>query len=161
MTMHTFILNVGPQVPNSSTQDHTEIEFLLTNGSDVRTLLKTCWDVSEFRDWISENLDKILTDPFPSLFGKDRSIAKCIASFYDSVNPEDDDLIDRAFEYRRVHGIRFGLRGARIPDIYVGQRCGSLEISCYSEQDDWSYSIYADSFGNEMRRLLGGHPASD
>jgi len=155
--MYKFILNVGPFDKNSNKQEETEIEFLVTDGNDVRTILKTRWDISEFREWISGNLNRILREPFPSFFGQDSSIAKCVASFYDSVNPEDDDLIDRAFDYRRAHGIRFALRGARIPDMYVGQRYGNLEISSYSEQDEWSYFLYTDSFENEMRRLLNDH----
>jgi hypothetical protein len=155
------MLNIASLVPNSKKQEETEIELLVTDGKDMRTLLKTYWDIAEFREWISENLNKILREPFPYFFGQDGSIAKCVSSFYDSVNPEDDDLIDRAFNYRRVHGIRFGLRGARIPDIYIGQRCGNLEISSYSKQDEWSYFIYADSFENEMRRLLDDYSLRD
>lgn len=159
--MYTFILNVSPVLPSCNQREEAELEFLLTNGQDVRTILKTHWETAEFREWISENLSRILREPFPCFFGQDDSIAKSISSFYDSVDPEDDDLIDSAFDYRRAHGLRFGLRGARIPDIYVGQRCGNLEISSYSKQDKWSCFIYADSFENEMTRLLKNHSSRD
>lgn len=161
IAMYTFILNVRTLVLNNHKQAETEIGFLVTDGSDTRALLKTYWDIADFREWTSANLDRILREPFPSFFEQDGSIAKRLSSFYDSVDPEDDALIDRAFDYRRAHGIRFGLRGARIPDIYIGRRCGNLEISFCSDQDEWSYFIHADSFENEMRRLVDAHPIRD
>jgi len=160
MRMYTFILNFCPIPPGMNQQEEAEIKFLVMDGKDERRILKTLWETAEFRVWISENLSRILREPFPHFFGQGGSIAKGISSFYDSVNPEDDDLIDSAFDYRRAHGLRFGLRGARIQDIYVGQRYGNLEISSYSEKDKWSYFIYADSFENEMKKLLGNHSNS-
>ncbi len=154
MKIYTLILNVSPAAPGGGKQADAEFEILVADANDMRSLLKTHWEIAEFREWIAENLNQILREPLPYYFGKEESIAKCVSSFYESVNPEDDDLVDSAFDYRRAHGIRFGLRGARIPDIYIGMREGSLEISCFSRQEEWAYFIYADLFEIEMKKLL-------
>lgn len=152
--MHELRLNMRLVEATMGEQKEAEIELLVDDNGKMRSLLRTCWNFAEFREWLSDNLVRITQEPLPHFFKGEDSIAKGISLFYESVDPDDDALIDNAFDYREAHGIRFALRGARVADIYIGLHGENLEISLFSELDSWSYKIHQKSFENEVRKII-------
>lgn len=135
-------------------QKDSEIELLISNDSQEILLFHIKWDPRPLIEWLGENKDNILNDQLPYFFSPNKCIAEAISEFYDDVDPDDDDLLDKAQEYRMSHGLRFAMRGARLPDIYLGKRDDSFEVSGGDESSFWFFKIN----GNDFFSSLPGNP---
>lgn len=113
---------------------------LIKDSSIVKTLLTHLVELPELIDWFMKSIEYIKHELLPINTGS-QSISHAIYTFYDDIDDdyEDDELLDCMYEYRRHHGLRFGMRGTDIPDIYFGKKGNFYEVSLYSGKENWSY----------------------
>jgi hypothetical protein len=120
----------------------------------IKTVFNTQWNIIEFANWVNENKEFIIMEDMPEAIKAD-SIAKGIFNFYETVVPEltDDELLDTIYEYRTKHGIRFGLRGLEVEDVYVGILNKRMTISFCNETDSWNYNVDIVPFLNQIDKI--------
>jgi len=124
--------------------------------SETPALLEINWSFSELGKWLQVNRNAILFDPLPVNESSVESIAGGVADFYRKLKPDprDDSLVQKMYEYRASHGLRFGLRGTNIPDIYMGLFKGSHQISCAEGEMKWKYPVNLERFFDVTNSLL-------
>jgi hypothetical protein len=126
--------------------DEVYAEFALflqdADKKRVRDFFTIKWDINCLLDWVVENKNAILCEPFPSLGVVGQSLAERISRFYDVVDPGDDAKDDAMYEYRTRHGVRFALRGVDVPVIYIGLNSTGHEIS----GDGWACRVDMEAF---------------
>ncbi len=123
--------------------------YLISDGASKIDLFELEWDVREFVKWLEENRKSILQDDLPNvneLKGSKGSIAKGIFDFYNNDEVFDESLLDEMYEYRRQHGVRFGLRGTDVKDIYLGKNGMGYEVSFYQNGEKYQYPVKLNSF---------------
>jgi hypothetical protein len=131
------------------------------NGSHV-TLLDHQWDLVLLAEWFAEHQTALCHDPLvieghAPLPGE--SLAQALNRLQDrDFEEHEEELADRWFDalfaYREVHWLRFGLRGAAIPDIVIGCNHGTGEISLSDEDTEWAYPIDMETFCRDLRQGL-------
>ncbi len=120
-------------------------------GRIIRVLFDWEWDLRCLLGWLKVNKINLLEQecPLENINGE-HSIAALIFHFYDSDEEYDDDLIDKIFNYRAAHGIRFALSGTDVPNIYLGKNNGRHEVSFFDGVISWSYEIDMKDFFNKI-----------
>jgi len=110
-------------------------------------------DLHNLIGWLIDNEPAIRKDRFPTDLTEQCFIAKKVAEFYESLDTENDELIDLMFEYRSSHCLRFGCRGTDFPEIYIGKINKNYEVSLLSENDVWSYLFDIEDFYSRVKEL--------
>lgn len=106
--------------------------------------------------WLIDNESEIRKEKLPADLNEQCFIAKKVAEFYESLDTENDELIDLMFEYRSSHCLRFGCRGTDFPEIYIGKINDNYEVSLLSEKDAWSYLFDIEDFYSKVKELGKG-----
>ncbi len=119
-----------------------------------RILFKIEWDVNILLSWFIQNKKSILEVDFPVLEKNYKSIAEKVFNFYNTDEDIDEDKVDSMFEYRQCHGIRFGLRGTDIKDVYIGKNNEIYEVSFFNEIENWKYEIDLITFYEEINSKI-------
>ncbi len=107
-------------------------------------------NISEFLEWFRDNEEKIKSSDLPINEPSSESLAKKIQRFYESVDVEDDELVDAMFDYRACHCLRFAARGTDLPEIYIGKSVEGHEISLFDDNQDWQYFIDINDFFSNL-----------
>lgn len=137
--------------PHDSTICWGEIALTVTqNGSLIKEIISTEWDIKELIIWLFTNKQKILSEKLPFEGNINDSLAKQIYSFYNTDESLDEDQIDFMYNYRLRHGLRFGLRGVDIDDVYLGKNGNQYEISFCNDSNFWCFQVDVISFYNEL-----------
>jgi hypothetical protein len=98
-------------------------------------------NADELRDWLNKNQERLLNEPFP-VETEAASIASALSAFYEEVDPDvSGNELERVYDYRTAHGLRFALRGTDIDDIYLGRWRGRFQISACRGADEWSDNL--------------------
>ena len=106
--------------------------------------------INEFIEWFLEHEREIRGDELPIKKKSDKSLAENIHHSYEVLDVDDDVLVDKMYDYRSGHCLRFASRGTDFPEIYIGKLGDSYEISKFSPTEKWQYPIDIDGF---FRRL--------
>lgn len=122
--------------------------------NEKRIIFKIEWDVNFLLNWFIQNKKNIFQVDFPMFEKKHESIAEKIYNFYNTDDDIDNEKIDNMFVYRQNHGIRFGLRGTDIKDIYLGKNNEIYEISFFNEIENWKYEIDLVTFYEEINSII-------
>lgn len=96
------------------------------------------WDASQFFDWAENNKKAICEDEFLGEYKQSLAVSICAMQEKD-LTPDENDAL---FEYRRVHDLRFALRGLDVPSIIIGIGEGGGELSLLS--DDFCMNFQVD-----------------
>jgi hypothetical protein len=139
----------------SNTEKWGCLSIVLLKSNEEIDLLRTQWDMSLLINWFFENqvflknesllvLDKIV------LIQRE-SLAHCIQrlldqNFSEEQEEEQEQWYEEIFNFRQRHALRSALRGANIPDIFIGTNYGQGEISLSTQNEIWSYSFDIDDF---------------
>ena len=83
-------------------------------------VLDIIWDFDELVSWFNENRAYMESESLPNFVEGGRSIYKSIEATYENFDAYLDDQLDELFEYRHRHEVCFGMRGVKIPAIYIG-----------------------------------------
>ncbi|MES2557275.1 MAG: hypothetical protein V4604_14065 [Bacteroidota bacterium] len=143
---------------NDDSHDPNILWGLITlTVSNETTLLKEVikweWNILELLQWLKDNSEHLSVEELPvKLYQESDSIAKRIYNFYNDDNLFDELTADELVEYRERHGLRFGLRGTDIKDVYIGLISNTHTISFYSMEESWNFEIDLVSFLNELRQ---------
>lgn len=127
---------------------HIKLNVYSDKNLVIKELVDLEWDIRDLVYWVLENKRKILEERL-SITGNNKisgSIAKGIYDFYNKGDCFNESLLDYLFEYRQSHGIRFGLRGTEINDIYMGLNERNHEISFHDGKQSWKYDVDLSSF---------------
>ncbi|ADO50540.1 hypothetical protein [[Enterobacter] lignolyticus] len=108
-------------------------------------------NLSELLDWFKENEHEIKSSDLPIDRGNGGSLARKIRDFYESVDTENDEVVDSMFDYRSHHCLRFAVRGTLIPEIYIGKSGHNYEISMSGNDGEWGYFIDIEDFFNQFK----------
>ncbi|MDU4844060.1 MAG: hypothetical protein E6X49_23380 [Leclercia adecarboxylata] len=119
----------------------------------IHTLYEGYVDLHQLIGWLIDNEPTIRKDRLPTELTEQCFIAKKVAEFYESLDTENDELIDLMFEYRSSHCLRFGCRGTDFPEIYIGIIDNNYEVSLLSESDTWSYLFDIEDFYSRVKEL--------
>jgi hypothetical protein len=128
---------------------------ILSNESQI-TLLETEWEMAMLLEWFSENEQFIKSE---SLINKEiglytfpsESLAQALNRLQECEFTEDEESLEdlwvgTLFKFRQRHSLRFGLRGAEIPEIIIGFKDEAGEISLSSEKCEWIYKFDMNDF---------------
>ncbi|HWA28928.1 MAG TPA: hypothetical protein VG734_24970 [Lacunisphaera sp.] len=113
----------------SGAEKHIELLVVENEGRPAKVLFSIVWEDTELREWLSENQKAILNEELPSIAPQASCIAESVACFYDKEPDPAEVEFDVMHAYRTKHGFRFAMRGANIPDIYVGSFRGNHQVS--------------------------------
>jgi hypothetical protein len=137
--------------------------WLQTNGEKI-LLLQTEWEIFPLAEWFTKNYvalrDETLTVPGNSLPAlSSESLAQTLNRLQDSdledqQEEEEEAWFDQLFAFRQAHALRFALRGARIPDIVIGNSHGTGEISLSNENEEWRYTFDMNQFLEDLSQKL-------
>ncbi|WP_152415095.1 MULTISPECIES: hypothetical protein [Cupriavidus] len=129
------------------------IVLAVIGNSIDRILVDVKWDFGELVSWFAENRTSIKMESLPDFVSWDCSIAKSIDKIYESPDNYSDEQLDMLFEYRRRHEICFGMRGVKIPSLYVGVGSLGEEVSGEVDRVRFRYPVNLDSFFRELEAL--------
>lgn len=153
---HEFIAHPYKDEPSSKNEAWAKIRLEVVDDFDkvIKTVFNIQWNAIEIIDWVNLNINYLMNDEIPNVIKGD-SIAKGIFDFYESLDSilKSEGLVDTIYSYRTKHGIRFGLRGVEIDDVYIGVIDKVMTISFYSETDDWNYQVDIMPFLNGIRKM--------
>lgn len=130
----------------ASLEHPQHIEISIENNIGFHSLFIGPVDFPALIEWFIENEDAIRKSDFPADNLTQDSLAKKVHCFYESVNVDDDDLIDAMFDYRTSHCLRFACRGVDFPEIYIGKLGSGHEISLFTQNEHWRYFFDIDDF---------------
>ena len=106
-----------------------DLRVVETPGLPGKALFNIVWEDAELREWLSENRKAILSEELPAFAPEASCIAESVVRFYDREPDPAEAEFDAMHAYRTRHGFRFAMRGANIPDIYVGLFHGKHQVS--------------------------------
>jgi hypothetical protein len=133
------------------------IRLFINSDSDeeFQDILHIQADLNELAAWFGKNRNLLLDEMLPIRNSAFSSIAESIARYYGDSEPQSNDLMDeRLYNYRLSHGLRFGMRGVDIPDIYLGIFGEHHEISFIGGNVKWKYEINLLAFLDEVQEKL-------
>jgi hypothetical protein len=131
-------------VVNNSGAVHDDLlQAIYVNDDPIKStlLFSIYWDGYEILSWLDSSLDSLLKEETPVFLPKAKCIAEGILLFYSQTRPMPDRQYDELFNYRTRHGIRFALRGAEIPDFYIGIYEHNLQLSVMKGLTPIFYSL--------------------
>ncbi|SFN46088.1 hypothetical protein SAMN05428971_1503 [Candidatus Pantoea varia] len=127
--------------------DGIQLIDLSVVGNDINhSLFLGKVDVNEFIGWFLKHEREIREDELPIEIIIYKSLAENVHYSYDTMDVDDDDLVDQMYNYRRGHCLRFASRGCDFPEIYIGKVRGLYEISKFSAAESWKYYIDIEEF---------------
>ena len=136
-----------------------KIELLVVqpSGDVIRQVFESMGDLAELAAWFREHRLALLGQRLP-IGDEFSSIAEADSRFHERMkdghhSPEDDRLLDAMHAYRTAHLLSFGLRGVKMPNIYLGRFRDRYEISLWNQEDAWEYEIDLEEFLDEMDAL--------
>lgn len=125
---------------------HSEEEF--------QDILNIKADFNELAAWLSNYRSALLDETLPIEDSGLCSIAEVIAHYYeDSKSMSNDQMDEQLYSYRLSHGLRFGMRGVDVPDIYLGIFGGHHEISFCANNEKWKHEINLLAFLDEVQEI--------
>jgi hypothetical protein len=125
------------------------------SNEEIQDILHIQADLNELAEWFGNNRDALLDEILPIGDFGFSSIAEAIGHYYEDSEPKFNELMDeRLYNYRLSHGLRFGMRGVDIPDIYLGIFGEHHEISFIGEKVKWKYEINLLAFLDEVQEKL-------
>ncbi|AEX52033.1 hypothetical protein GRAQ_01202 [Rahnella aquatilis CIP 78.65 = ATCC 33071] len=127
------------------------VEISIKNNGVLHALFTGIVDFQALIEWLKENEDAIRKADFPIVNLTQDSLAKKVHCFYESVDVDDDDLIDAMFDYRTSHCLRFACRGVDFPEIYIGKLGSKHEISLFTDNETWRYFFDVDDFFGKLK----------
>ncbi len=127
------------------------VEISIKSNDVLHALFTGIVDFQALIEWLKENEDAIRKADFPIVNLTEDSLAKKIHCFYESVDVDDDDLIDAMFDYRTSHCLRFACRGVDFPEIYIGKLVSKHEISLFTDNETWRYFFDVDDFFGKLK----------
>jgi hypothetical protein len=133
---------------------YLKIAIVSTNKHTI--LLETEWDLSVLIEWLKQNeqlikYEALINDEVNLSVMNSESLAQALnrlqeKDFSDKEEIQEDIWFDTLFKFREHHSLRFGLRGAKVPEIIIGCNNGIGEISLSNEIFEWSYKFDMDDF---------------
>jgi hypothetical protein len=127
------------------------------DGRLVRKVFQAQWDIREFLEWLIENKDHFLKETIPmELLGDETSIAKILHDYLQGIDgdTEDIELSDNLYQYRTKHGIWSGMRGYKVPDVYLGILNGNETVSYYrNKRINWVYKVAIEDFIDQAVKI--------
>lgn len=123
--------------------------------NQYRVLDGLIWDdLEELPNWLLENRNEIFFTEFPTKYRvTGLSIAENVFNFYDSDIDFEDGDYDLMYKYRNTHGLRFGLRGTDLANIYIGLNENHYEVSFCDVHEKWVYEIDIKDFFKHIEEL--------
>lgn len=120
-------------------------------------LLSTEWDVIPLAKWFIENWHLICTQflSIPNItvpIMASEGIAQAIHRLQEQ--QVEDEWFDALYNFREHHSLRFSMRGANIPEVFLGYNRGNGEISSDTEFESWFYSFNLEAFQISLRQNL-------
>ena len=87
--------------------------------------------------WLKELVARIIDLP-PSFLKEATCLAEAIDNFYEALPEELDDatyslILDKLYDFRQVHDLRFAFRGTDIPSVLIVYYSGCLTVSWLRE----------------------------
>ncbi|NJL55788.1 hypothetical protein HC928_11780 [bacterium] len=120
-------------------------------------MLESQWDLSGVLSWFHLQIDasSALFKPVNDIhILSSESLAQAVARIqqrdFNDQN-EEDRMMNCLYAFRKCHCLRFQLRGADIPDLFIGRNRGNGEISLSSNVSEWKYCFDIDDFVNHFR----------
>lgn len=127
-------------MPESTRPKELLLSVVDQSGADIR-VVSFFGEMQMFVDWLRCNSLYLLNENPPSALPDGETLAIRLRMFYENVDSNDDDQVDQVFEFRERHGIRFALYGYDVPNIFLGRRGESYEVSISEPDEEWGYDI--------------------
>ncbi|BBS35948.1 hypothetical protein ACJ9N4_20695 [Enterobacter sp. LM3] len=145
--LNTRLLNIG------SPDDGQLIDLTVEENGSLKSLFKGRVDFQPFIEWFLDNEKDIKALEIPIGYLTGMSIAEGIHSIYENLDVDNDEIIDKMFDYRSSHCLRFASRGTNFPEIYIGRNGVRYEVSIFNEREQWRYFFDIDDFFDELKLL--------
>ena len=145
-------LNIG-LLDVGSLDDGQLIDLTMEENGSLKSLFKGRVDFQSFIKWFLDNEEDIKSLEIPVKYLTRMSIAEGIHSIYESLDVNNDEVVDRMFDYRSSHCLKFASRGTNFPEIYIGKNGVKYEVSIFNEREQWRYFFDIDDFIDELKLL--------
>ncbi|ACZ78807.1 hypothetical protein Dd586_3981 [Dickeya parazeae Ech586] len=136
-----------------SLDDGQLIDLTMEENGSLKSLFKGRVDFQLLIEWFLDNEEDIKSLEIPVGYLTDTSIAEGIHSIYENLDVDNDEVVDKMFDYRSSHCLRFASRGTDFPEIYIGKNGVRYEISIFNECEQWRYFFDIDDFFDELKLL--------
>jgi len=138
------------------------VRISLITSTDSIILYATEWNIESYAEWFIENHSALCSEECiirGEYLDSKESIAQGINRLQSrdfSADQEDPETVwfESLYAYRKRHSFRFALRGAAVPDIFIGLNHGVGEISVSDDQQDWVYQFNMDTFCLDVQQSL-------
>ncbi|MDH2433498.1 hypothetical protein QCD60_13030 [Pokkaliibacter sp. MBI-7] len=107
-------------------------------------------------NWFNENKRAIIDEIFPFMT-TNKSIAESVANFYQYVEDHTDEEVDKVYEYRTTHGLRFAFRGQDVDDIYIGKISADVYEISKAGDKPWSLKIDINDIFRQLNSEIVRH----
>ncbi|MWL91014.1 hypothetical protein [Cupriavidus sp. SW-Y-13] len=97
-----------------------QIVLSVLDSGKSYVILDVEWNLDELVGWLKDNKSHMEKESLPKFVQWCGSIHRSIETTYENFDAYLDEQLDELFEYRRRHEICFGMRGVKIPAIYLG-----------------------------------------
>lgn len=118
-----------------SLDDGQLIDLTMEENGSLKSLFKGRVDFQPFVKWFLDNEEDIKSFEIPVGYLTRMSIAEGIHSIYETLDVNNDEVVDKMFDYRSSHCLRFANRGSDFPDIYIGKNGVRYEVSIFNEHE--------------------------
>jgi hypothetical protein len=145
-----------PDEPHGFTSKWGRLSIVILDNGVETALFETQWELLPLIKWINENENSIRTEELIrneiDLYKlPDESLAQAMnrlqkREFEDEDESAEDVWYDTLYKFRERHVLWFGMRGSKIPNIFIGLNNGIGEISLNSSGDEWSYQFDMSDF---------------
>ncbi|MEN3753896.1 hypothetical protein ABC733_18260 [Mangrovibacter sp. SLW1] len=129
-----------------SLDDGQLIDLTMEENGSLKNLFKGRVDFQLLIEWFLDNEEDIKSLEIPVGHLTDMSIAEGVHSIYENLDVDNDEVVDKMFDYRSSHCLRFASRGTDFPEIYIGKNGVRYEISIFNECEQWRYFLISMIF---------------
>lgn len=124
----------------------------VTENDVRRVLVDVNWNFDELMTWFVMNTASIEGDQLPAFVSWHGSIYASIEKAYQDFESYSDEQLDELFDYRTRHELCFGLRGIKIPVLYIGLGQLGMEVSGEVDGVAYRYPVEADQIAYLLER---------
>ncbi len=157
--MNLISVDIVRSLPSEAGLHHSGTGFCLSlrgqQMEEMRKLAELHSGLEDLAKWLRINRVDLLTERIPMEEAGFSSIAQAISCFYESYDAEEpnEGMLQKVYDYRTRHSLRFGLRGTDINDIYLGLFGRCHEISLFCERERWRYEVDLSRFLDQAERI--------
>jgi len=135
------------------TEDELLAEIVLEVVDDkaVHTIFRQKWNIRCLVDWIVRTKNLLLHEKQPDFLDSSKPTVFAIDRIFDNYDEQSlDAVVDKLYEFRLTHDLRFAMRGTNIPSVIICKKEFNYEVSWRNADIYDAYQIDLPKFINAL-----------